>query len=167
MAPSEWWIDGAVARDTGGNLYVTWDSQRGGRDVGWLAYSTDGGRAWSAPIRVTPDRDNATHIVEVAGGFRGTAYVAWLADNTACGYALRVRAYSIFSGWLSRPVRVSGRCGRRGVWPGGTFGITALPPANLATGAWQLALSWGSAIGHQHRPPSRIRSTVATYPGQG
>jgi len=166
MAPAEWWIDGSVARDTGGNLYVTWDSQHHGRDVGWLAYSTDGGRAWSAPIRVTPDRDHATHIVEVAGGFRGTAYVAWLADNTACGYALRVRAYSIFSGWLSRPVRVSGRCGRRRVWPGGTFGIAALPPANLATGAWQLALSWGSAVGHRHRPPSRIRSTLATYPGQ-
>ena len=146
---------------------MTWDSQRGGRDVGWLSYSTDGGNTWSSPVRVTPDRDGATHIVEVAGGFRGTAYVAWLADNSPCGYLLRVRAYVIGEGWQSRPVGVSGRCGRRRGWPGGTFGITALPPATLATGAWQVALSWGSAVAHGHRPPSEIFSSVVTYPGQG
>jgi hypothetical protein len=167
MAPAEWWIDGSVARDSGGNLYVTWDSQRGGRDVGWLSYSADGGNTWSSPVRVTPDRDGATHIVEVAGGFRGTAYVAWLADNSRCGYLLRVRAYVIGEGWQSGPVRVSGRCGRRRGWPGGTFGITALPPATLATGAWQVALSWASAVAHRHRPPSEIFSSVVTYPGQG
>lgn len=167
MAPAEWWIDGSVSRDTGGNLYVTWDSQHLGGDVGWLAYSTDGGSTWSAPIRVTPDRDSATHIIEVAGGFRGTAYVGWLADNSACGYVMRVRAYVIGQGWQSRPVRVSGRCGRRDVWPGGTVGMTALPPANLANGAWQVALTWGSAVGRRHRPRSEIRSSVVTFPAQG
>jgi hypothetical protein len=167
MAPREWWIDGSIGRDTGGNLYVTWDSQRRGHDVAWLSYSTNGGAAWSAPVQVTPDRASVPHIVEVAGGFRGTAYVAWLSDNSRCGYRIRIRAYSIRSGWLSRPVRVSSRCGRRHVWPGGTFGITALPPQNLANGTWQVALSWGSAVARRHKPPSQIFSTVASYPGSG
>lgn len=167
MAPREWWIDGSISRDTGGYLYVTWDSQRHGHDVSWLSFSTNGGASWSSPVRVTSDRTNDPHITEVAGGFRGVAYVAWLSDNSACGYRMRVRAYSVFSGWLSGPVRVSGRCGRRHVFPGGTFGITALPPQDLAHGSWQLALDWGSAAAHRHRPPSEILSTVATYPGQG
>jgi hypothetical protein len=167
MAPREWWIDGSIGRDTGGNLYVTWDSQRHGHDVGWLSFSANGGASWSPPVRVTRDQDNAPHIVEVAGGFRGIAYVGWLSDNSACGYVMRVRAYSIFSGWLSRPVRVASRCGRRRVWPGGTFGFTALPPQDLANGTWQLALSWGSAVAHRHRPPSEILSSVASYAGRG
>jgi hypothetical protein len=166
MATREWWIDGAIGRDTAGNLYVTWDSQRRGRDAGWLSYSANRGRSWSRPVRVTPDRSNAPHIVEVAGGARGIAYVGWLADNLACGYALRMRTFSIFQGWLSRPVRVSVRCGRRGVWPGGTFGIAALPPGNgTADGDWQVSLSWGSAIYHRHRPPSEILSSVVAFPG--
>ena len=167
MAPREWWIDGSIGRDTGGNLYVTWDSQRHGHDVGWLSFSANGGRSWSPPIRVTRDQDNAPHIIEVAGGFRGTAYVGWLSDNSACGYVMRVRAYSIFSGWLGRPVRVASRCGRRHVWPGGTLGFAALPPLNLADGTWQLALSWGSAVARQRRPPSEILASMASYPGQG
>ncbi len=151
--------DGRVDMDT-------WDSQRHGRDAGWLSYSANRGRSWSRPVRVTPDRSNAPHIVEVAGGARGIAYVGWLADNLACGYALRMRTFSIFQGWLSRPVRVSVRCGRRGVWPGGTFGIAALPPGNgTADGDWQVFLSWGSAIYHRHRPPSEILSSVVAFPG--
>jgi hypothetical protein len=116
---------------------------------------------------VTRDRDNVPHIVEVAGGFRGTAYVGWLSDNSACGYRMRVRAYSISTGWMSGPVQAPGRCGRRHVWPGGTFGITALPPDDLANGSWQVALSWGSAVARRHRPPSEVLATLATYPGQG
>jgi hypothetical protein len=163
MLPREWWIDGAIGLDAADNLYVTWDSQHHGHDVGWLAFSTDGGLTWSAPVRVTPDHDNATHIVEVAGGPAGVAYVAWLTDNAVRGYALKVRAYSITQGWESAPVRVSRRFGNRFVWPGSTFGITALPPA--AGGTWQLALSWGSAVAHMFRPPSQIFSTVVTFPG--
>jgi hypothetical protein len=166
MAPREWWIDGSIARDSGGYLYVTWDSQRR-HDVAWLSFSTNGGAKWSPAVQVSPDRANVPHIAEVAGGFRGTAYVAWLSDNTACGYVLRIRAFSVFSGRLTRPVRSPGRCGRRNVWPGGTFGITALPPANLAAGIWQVALSRGSAVARRHRPPSEILSTLASYPGPG
>lgn len=114
---------------------------------------------------MTTDHDNATHIVEVAGGPAGVAYVAWLADNAVRGYALRVRAYSITQGWLSGPVRVSRRFGNRFAWPGSTFGITALPPADgTVGGTWQVALSWGSAVAHGFRPPSEVFSAVVTFP---
>jgi hypothetical protein len=39
-----------------------------GGDIGWLSCSTDGGRRWSRPVRVTPDTGDAVHIVQSAGG---------------------------------------------------------------------------------------------------
>jgi len=148
MNRSEWWIDGAIGMDSAGNLYVTWDTQVGGRDVGWLAYSTDYGKTWSRLSRVTPDTDNATHIVEVAGGRRGIAYVGWLADNSPHGYALYLRPFSITKGWLSGPIRVSHAFGNRLVWPGDTFGISTEPAT--AWGSARLVVSWGSAVGGKH-----------------
>jgi photosystem II stability/assembly factor-like uncharacterized protein len=108
MNDSEWWIDGAITSDTAGNLFVTWDTQSGGADIGWLSYSTDRGQHWSRLVRVTPGTDHATHIVEVVGGKAGVAYVGWLADDSPAGYALYLRAFSIRTGWLSGPVKVSG-----------------------------------------------------------
>src|SRR5690349_5719212 len=46
-----WWIDGDLSTDRAGNLYATWDTQTSSGDIGWLSYSTDHGRTWSAPIR--------------------------------------------------------------------------------------------------------------------
>jgi hypothetical protein len=167
MSLAEWWIDGAIGMDTAGNLYATWDSQspkgqRPRRDVGWLSYSTNHGRTWSRLIRVTPDQDNATHIVQVAGGRPGIAYVGWLADNSSSGYALRVRVFSISHGWLTGPIQVSRQFGSRTVWPGDTFGITALP---AQPGAQRLALSWGSAVAAGPKPPSEIFSTIVSFHG--
>jgi hypothetical protein len=149
MNDSEWWIDGAITSDTAGNLFVTWDTQSGGADIGWLSYSTDHGQHWSRLLRVTPGTDHATHIVEVVGGRAGVAYVAWLADDSPAGYALYLRPYSMRTGWLSGPVKVSGTYGNPLVWPGDTFGLSLLPP--LATGPhahWpRVMVSWGSAVG--------------------
>jgi hypothetical protein len=161
MSKAEWWIDGALGRDTAGNLYMTWDTQRHGQDVGWLAYSTDHGRTWSALQRVTPDKDNATHIVEVVGGSAGIAYVGWLADNSAGGYAEYLRAFSITRGWLSNPVQVSSGFGDRSVWPGDTFGISTLGAAGVGADG-SLVLSWGSAIGDQGHPKSAIFAAVVS-----
>ncbi len=158
MSLAEWWIDGAIGMDAAGNLYATWDTQHLKHDVGWLSYSTNHGRTWSPLIRVTPDRDNATHIVQVAGGRPGIAYVGWLADNSPGGYALRLRVFSISRGWLTGPIQVSRQFGTSKVWPGDTFGISALP-------GQRLALSWGSAVAHEPRPPSEIFSTVLAFPG--
>ena len=164
MNDSEWWIDGAISADAAGNLYVTWDTQSGGADVGWLAYSTDHGEHWSKPQRVTPDTDQATHIVEVAAGQPGVAYVGWLADDTSSGYALYLRAFSIRTGWLTRRVTVSRAYGNPSIWPGDTFGLSTLPP--LARGPqahWpRVVVSWGSAVGGA-RALAQDRAAVVSF----
>jgi len=173
MSLAEWWIDGAIGSDSAGNLYITWDSQAGKnagtRDIGWLSYSTDHGRTWSPLVRVTPDTGNATHIVQVAGGRPGVAYVGWLADNSPRGYAQYLRVFSIRHGWVTGPIQVSRQFGRRPVWPGDTFGITVLPqaqrgmPGPHGAGVQRLSLTWGSAI----RPSkdSEIHAAVVTFHG--
>jgi hypothetical protein len=160
MNTLEWWIDGDISADSSGNLYATWDSQVRGRDTGWLAYSADHGRTWRT-VRVTPDTDNATHIVQVAGGRHGTAFVGWLADNSRHGYALYLREFSIRKGWLSPIVRVSRQYGNKAVWPGDTFGISVEPAAKAGPLASRprIIVSWGSAT----RKVSEDRAAIVIF----
>jgi hypothetical protein len=139
-----WWIDGAIAADAAGNLYITWDTRGNGRDTGWLSYSTDGGKAWSAPLRVTPDNTAAVHITQSAGGAPGIDYVGWLSDSSPRGYAQYLRVFQIGRGWLDGPVQVSRQFGLKSVWPGDTFGIATLPGG--AANPRSLVLTWGSAV---------------------
>ena len=163
MSKAEWWIDGDLGRDAAGNLYITWDTQHDGSDVGWLSYSIDHGKTWSALQRVTPDADNATHIVQVVGGRGGVAYVGWLADSSSLGYAQYVRAFSISRGWTSAPVRISNQFGDAAVWPGDTFGISVLSGVAPATlGSQSLAVSWGSAVADKPNPHSAIFEAVVS-----
>ena len=143
MSAGEWWIDGAIGIDAAGTLYATWDTQSRRHDVGWLSFSRDHGVSWSAPIRVTPDSAKVPHIVEVAGGPAGIAYVGWLTNSRPHGYAEYLRAFSVARGWLSPPRRISRRFGNPRIWPGDTFGITTISPT-------QLELSWGSAVRSTH-----------------
>ena len=136
----EWWIDGDISSDAAGNLYVTWDTQTAAGDIGWLSYSRDGGRTWSAPLRVTPDTDNAPHIVESAGGQAGIAYIAWQTSAPAQGYATYLRPFSVQHEWLGPAIKVSAAYGNAGIWPGDTFGISSLPGGRVS-------LTWGSAVG--------------------
>jgi hypothetical protein len=143
MSLSEWWIDGDISIDAAGNLYASWDTQGTNsdgtaNDVGWLSFSTDRGKHWSAPIQGPLDRTgNVPHIMEVAGAGAGIAYVSWLSNNNG-GYAEYLRAFSITDGWLSPPTQVSSELGDSLVWPGDTTGISILSPT-------ELVLSWGSA----------------------
>jgi photosystem II stability/assembly factor-like uncharacterized protein len=155
MSLAEWWIDGSIGIDPAGNLYITWDSQGSTTDTGWLSFSTDHGRTWSPLVRVTPDTDNATHIVQVIGGPPGVAYVGWLADNSPQGYALYLRPFSITRGWLSDPLQVSRQFGDASIWPGDTIGLGRLP---FDAG---VAVSWGSAVGGQ--PDSEIFATDVLF----
>ena len=153
MSLAEWWIDGDIAMDSGGNLYATWDTQGTNSDgtatdIGWLSFSTDHGQRWSAPVQAPAGRLNVPHIMEVTGAGPGVAYVGWLSDSNPQGYAQYLRAFSITRGWLSGPVQVSAQFGDPSVWPGDTFGISA-----LSTG--QVTLSWGSAI-----PPTGKKSEI-------
>lgn len=147
MNTTEWWIDGSLARDSAGNLYATWDTQSGGRDVGWLAFSTDDGKSWSRLVRVTNGNNNAVHIVQVVGAGRGVAYVAWLTDARSCAghpcYAQYLRAFSVRRGWLT-PVRsLSPPLGNWHVWPGDTIGLSLVGSPR----AGRVAITWGSGIG--------------------
>lgn len=143
MSTLEWWIDGDISIDPTGNLYATWDTQGtnpdgSANDIGWLSYSTDGGVTWSAPVQAPADQENVPHITEAAGAGAGIAYVGWLSPSNSQGYAQYLRAFSITRGWLSAPVQVSSAFGDPSVWPGDTFGISALSVSSPV-------LSWGSA----------------------
>ena len=137
---------------------MTWDTQTPAGDIGWLAFSTDGGKTWSKAVRVTPDQDKAAHIVEVLGGAAGVAYVAWQTDAPAAGFATYLRPYSLSKGWLGPGIQVSSKFGNRKRWPGDTFGIAQLPGGSLP----RLALSWGSAIGPSRN--SQIYAAVVSLP---
>ena len=145
-SPVTTWIDADIAIDASGTLYATWDTQHPGGDIGWLSYSTDGGRTWSPARRVTPDHDQAEHIMAVAGGRPGIAYVGWLTGGPFFGvpsprpFSQYLRVFSVRRGWLSAPIRVSLRSGNGRVWPGDTIGISLLPGRRVM-------LSWGSAVG--------------------
>lgn len=149
--------------DSAGTLYATWDTLQPGGDIGWLSYSTDGGASWSAPLRVTPDTDNAVHNVEVAGAGPGTADVAWQADNSPQGYATYLRPFSIGAGWLGPVTRVSTQYGNTAIWPGDTFGLSVLPGALSPLGPERVSLSWGSAVGGSQ--DSEIYAAVASRQG--
>ncbi len=142
MSLSEWWIDGGIGIDAAGNLYATWDTQGtnpdgSANDTGWLSFSTSHGARWSAPVQAPPDRLNVPHIMEVAGGGSGIAYVSWLSDSSPAGYALFLRTFSVTRGWLSGPAQISTDYGRSAVWPGDTTGLSALSPTDIVA-------SWGS-----------------------
>ena len=141
MSDAEWWTDGDIGIDAGGNLYATWDTQSApaATDTGWLSVSTDHGRTWSAPEQVAGQRHDVPHITEVVGGPAGFAYIAWMTDCCGRGYATYVRAFRIGAGWVTRALRVSDGLGDPGVYPGDTFGLSS-----WAVG--RVVLSWGSAV---------------------
>lgn len=156
MSLTEWWIDGSLDADSAGNLYATWDTQGSGGDVGWISYSTDHGRTWSAMIRATPDNNDAAHIIEVAGGASGTAFVAWLTDAPAGGYAMYIRPFSITKGWLAPPSLVSTHYGSKAVWPGDTFGMSVAPGPKVL-------LSWGIGAGSNPKGLAQIYETAVSF----
>lgn len=164
VSDAEWWIDGDLGTDRAGNLYATWDTQTEAGDAGWIAYSTNHGRAWSTPIRVTQYQRRAVHNVEVVGTTPGTASVAWQADDSPEGYATSLRPFSIAYGWLAPAIRVSNRYGNDAIWPGDTFGLSVLPTSHRSRAPVRVALSWGSAVGGS--PHSEIYSAVVSLPAR-
>ena len=75
--------------------------------------------------------------------------MGWLSRRPR-GYVQYLRPFSTAQGWLSGTDRISRRLGNPDVWPGDTFGITALAPDAVM-------LSWGSAV-----PGSRNSEIFAT-----
>jgi hypothetical protein len=150
-----WWIDGDISADRGGNLYITWDTQTSAGDIGWLTWSRDGGQHWARPVRVTPDTTKAVHIVQVAGGANGTAYIGWQTNAPKQGYATYLRPFSIRRGWLGPAIQVSTQYGNSAIWPGDTFGLALLPGNGVS-------LTWGTAL--SATKPSEIYASEVTFP---
>jgi hypothetical protein len=136
----QWWINGSLAIDAGGTLYAVWDTQTPGTDTGWLAYSTDHGAHWSNPIQVSGDNRAVPHVLEVAGGAAGTAYISIFSSADPRGYAEYLRSFTVAGERLSDVVRVSTWFGDTSYWPGDTFGISVPGPGKVA-------LSWGMSPG--------------------
>jgi hypothetical protein len=154
MSLAEWWIDGDIGIDTAGNLYAVWDTQGDNNDIGWLSYSSDHGAHWSTPVQVPPDQLNVPHVMEVAGGGPGIAYVGFFSGADPNGYADYLRTFSIAHGFLGGPLQVSPEYGDTNLWPGDTFGISTLSTTNLV-------LSWGSATPSTGDVPEIFAAAVA------
>jgi len=153
MSLDEWWIDGGIGMDATGNLYAVWDTQSSTNDIGWLSFSADGGQHWSPAIQVPPDQLVGPHLMEVAGGGSGIAYVSWLSYANAPGYALYLRTFSTTKGWLSGPFQASTQFGDPSVWPGDTTGMSYL-------GGGHIAASWGSAVDAKNKKDDIYATTV-------
>ncbi|HYK92615.1 MAG TPA: exo-alpha-sialidase [Thermoplasmata archaeon] len=133
---STWWIDGSLARDSSGTLYASFDTQNATADTAYVALSRDDGATWSRSIQLNPDTDRAAHIlVAVAGGQNGTAYLAWMANNSTLGWS--TYAVTLFGNGstLTAPTLVSSQFGVTGEWIGDTMGISDL-------GSGRVAVSW-------------------------
>ena len=137
-----------------GTLYAGWDTQSRSRDTAWLAWSTNGGRRWSRPLRAAASRTG--HLTAVAAAGRGSVYVAWQTIVGGKGYATFLRRYSLAKGWTSAAKRVSPAYGNPKVWPGDTFG--------LSTKGGSALLGWGSANNRQRG--SQIYFTAVKLPAR-
>lgn len=135
-----WWIEGTIAISSSGTLYAAWDVQTDQGDIGFVRYSTDNGVTWSDMIRVTPDVDNAAHIMQVAPGDNGIAYVGWLTNNSAGGaWGVYIASLDTSTNTVSAPVTVSSMLGDPAWWPGDTLGMAYL-------GGGKVSVSWGAQV---------------------
>ena len=133
---STWWIDGSLGRDSSGTLYATFDTQNATADTAYVAVSRDHGASWSGAIRLNPDQDAAVHaLVTVVGGQNGTAYIAWMANNSTLGWSTYAATLFSNGSTLSAPTLVSALYGIPGEWIGDTMGISDL-------GGGRVAVSW-------------------------
>lgn len=142
----EWWIDGSIAVDPGGNLYAAWDTQTPNSDTGWLAWSSDGGKTWSTPLEITSG--STERLIEVAAAGTGNVYVGWQTPLPSKGYATYLRRLVVGHGWTGSTRKISRKYGNRRTWTGDTFG--------LSTRTGSAVVSWGSS--------NKIWATHTTLP---
>lgn len=135
VALPTWWIDGALAVDSAGTLYATWDTQAGKSDTAWLATSINGGQTWSAPLRVTSG--STERLTKVAAAGAGSVYVGWQTRVPHRGYATYLRRLALGEGWTGPAKRISRKYGSKTIWPGDTLG--------LSTSGGTAIVSWGSS----------------------
>ena len=158
---TDWWINGAITLDASGTLYATFDSINGTSDTAYIVLSRDGGGTWSTPIRLNPDVNGAPHIMaQAAGGGNGTAYVAWMSNNSSAGWSILESVLSGNGTTLSSPVTLSDQFGADGYWVGDTIGVSSL-------GGGRVAVSWTYAVNVSGLLASQIFSATVGEPLPG
>jgi hypothetical protein len=91
--------DTAVAVDRHGRLYALWIS----RDtLPYLARSADGGKTWSAPVRVSPPDVTSTALPEIAAGADGRLAISFMGSTNAPRYPSYVRCQDDLPGCAAR-----------------------------------------------------------------
>ena len=146
---TDWWIDGAISQDASGTLYATFDSPNATNDTAYVALSRDRGATWSNPVRLNPDADPAAHImVESAGGGNGTAYLAWMSNNSSVGWSTFETVLSGNGSVLGPVIRISGQFGAPGYWVGDTIGVSYLGQGEAAV-SWTYGVTVNSVLASQ------------------
>ena len=146
---TDWWINGALSQDASGTLYATFDSPNATNDTAYVALSRDQGTTWSDPVRVNPDSDPAAHImVEAAGGGNGTAYLAWMSNNSSAGWSTFETVLSGNGSVVGPVIRISDQAGVPGYWVGDTIGVSFLGDGEVAV-SWSYGVTVSSLLASQ------------------
>jgi uncharacterized membrane protein YgcG len=159
-----WWIDGSVSRASDGTLYAGFDSLNTTdlTDVGYVVASTDGGSHWGNPLAVTHDNGTAAHImVTVAAGENGTAFVAWITNNSSGANWTTYESIAFdFGSQVTPPALISAIPGVGAAWPGDTIGLSLLDPSRAA-------VSWteqNSSVGYDQIYEAVVSMPVPATP---
>jgi hypothetical protein len=85
-------FDAGLAVDAAGNVYVAWP---GADALLYLSHSTDAGRSWSAPVRVTPEGVTATVYSSLVAGAPGKVALAYASTTRdPSGWPHRASSFS-------------------------------------------------------------------------
>jgi hypothetical protein len=152
FANTTWWINGQLARDASGTLYATFDAPGVGIDTAYAVVSRSDGLTWSAPIALESDASPFVQaLVGVGGGPNGTAYVAWMTNNSSGSWRTYEAELSGNGSSLSAPFLVSDQVGAPLDWVGDTLGVSDL-------GGGAVAVSW--SYGAPGSPGSEVYAAV-------
>jgi hypothetical protein len=141
----------AIAADSGGNLYVTYNAPLtdNGPPFVWYKTSTDGGTTFSSRVMINADGTPAFHVFPgVASGAVGDVRVAWM-DNRTGAYNVWYRSSTDGGRTWSAEVQVSAfRSGYPYVtaqgfaFPYGDYITLVLDPKGRVHMAWGEGPSW-------------------------
>jgi hypothetical protein len=153
---SESWLDGHLAVSSGGIYYAAYDSQAPGGDLGWLVYSTNGGRSWSTPVEVTTNT-TAAHLMAVVAGPASVAYVGWAANDSSLGWSGWVAKFAVATHYLSPAVRVNSLYSLPGSYIGDTV-------AETYVGHSTVSMAWGITQNVSGNYTENVYNVVTQFP---
>lgn len=168
------WVDGSLAVDPDGTLYVAFDASNATADDAYVAVSTDNGTTWATPRTLNDDVDASAHgLVTVAAGGNGSADVVWLTNNSSAGWRLFGAGLTGNGSVASAPSLLSNSTGLPALPTGATLGLVELGSGAFAA-AWSFGITYDrltypqvlSTVGGETPPTDRPLIT-SVVPGAG